>query len=138
MKKQYTQFRELLVTIFQRSFVQVLFRCLPVKLNRDPGKRQIFCNRLFREAMPLRHYPLMDYFILAVHNKCRGNSQKLFIHIIRTPVRLGKKHSQGMGVPEFIQQCSQKQGQVAEAELKPGGTLKSVKADTIKQKLNPQ
>jgi hypothetical protein len=42
-----------------------------------------------------------------------------------------------MGVPELLQQCNQKKGQIADSEIKPPEIIKSSKVDSIKPETKP-
>jgi hypothetical protein len=49
----------------------------------------------------------------------------------------GKKAARELGVPEFLQQCNLKKGQIADSEIKPAEILKTEKVDSVKVEAKP-
>jgi hypothetical protein len=136
-EKAYTQFRELLLTYSKDPLYKYYSGVCLVKLNRDPGEATNLLQQALQGGDAVKTLPSDGLFYLGRAQQMSGKfSEAVYSYNSYTSL-VGKKTAREMGVPEFIQQCSQKQGQVAETELKPAGTLKSVKADTIKPEVKP-
>jgi hypothetical protein len=110
--------------------------CL-VKLNRDPGEATNLLQQALQGGDAIKTLPSDGLFFLGRAQQMSGKFSEAVYSYNSFTGQVGKKTAREMGVPEFIQQCSLKQGQVAETELKPSGTLKNVKADTIKSEVKP-
>jgi hypothetical protein len=137
MKKAYTQFRELLLTYSKDPLYKYYSGVCLVKLNRDPGEAINLLQQALQGGDAIKTLPSDGLFYLGRAQQMSGKFSEAVYSYNSYTGQVGKKTAREMGVPEFIQQCSLKQGQVAETELKPGGTLKSVKADTIKSEVKP-
>jgi hypothetical protein len=136
-EKAYAQFRELLLTYSKDPLYKYYSGVCLVKLNRDPGEATNLLQQALQGGDAVKTLPSDGLFYLGRAQQMSGKfSEAVYSYNSYTSL-VGKKTAREMGVPEFIQQCSQKQGQVAETELKPAGTLKSVKADTIKPEVKP-
>jgi len=136
-KKAYTQFRELLLTYSKDPLYKYYSGVCLVKLNRDPGEAINLLQQALQGGDAIKTLPSDGLFYLGRAQQMSGKFSEAVYSYNSYTGQVGKKTAKEMGVPEFIQQCSLKQGQVAETEIKPGGTLKSVKADTIKSEVKP-
>jgi hypothetical protein len=136
-EKAYTQFRELLLTYSKDPLYKYYSGVCLVKLNRDPGEATNLLQQALQGGDAVKTLPSDGLFYLGRAQQMSGRFSEAIYSYNSYTGQVGKKTAREMGVPEFIQQCSQKQGQVAETELKPTGTLKSVKADTIKSEVKP-
>jgi hypothetical protein len=136
-EKAYTQFRELLLTYSKDPLYKYYSGVCLVKLNRDQGEATNLLQQALQGGDAVKTLPSDGLFYLGRAQQMSGKFSEAVYSYNSYTGQVGKKTAREMGVPEFIQQCSQKQGQVAETELKPAGTLKSVKADTIKPEVKP-
>jgi hypothetical protein len=136
-EKAYTQFRELLLTYSKDPLYKYYSGVCLVKLNRDPGEATNLLQQALQGGDAVKTLPSDGLFYLGRAQQMSGKFSEAVYSYNSYTGQVGKKTAREMGVPEFIQQCSQKQGQVAETELKSAGTLKSVKADTIKPEVKP-
>ena len=136
-EKAYTQFRELLLTYSKDPLYKYYSGVCLVKLNRDPGEATNLLQQALQGGDAVKTLPSDGLFYLGRAQQMSGKFSEAVYSYNSYTGQVGKKTAREMGVPEFIQQCSQKQGQVAETELKPAGTLKSIKADTIKPEVKP-
>ena len=136
-EKAYTQFRELLLTYSKDPLYKYYSGVCLVKLNRDPGEATNLLQQALQGGDAVKTLPSDGLFYLGRAQQMSGKFSEAVYSYNSYTGQVGKKTARELGVPEFIQQCSQKQGQVAETELKPAGTLKSVKADTIKPEVKP-
>jgi hypothetical protein len=136
-EKAYTQFRELLLTYSKDPLYKYYSGVCLVKLNRDQGEATNLLQQALQGGDAVKTLPSDGLFYLGRAQQMSGKFSEAVYSYNSYTGQVGKKTAREMGVPEFIQQCSQKQGQVAETELKSAGTLKSVKADTIKPEVKP-
>jgi hypothetical protein len=136
-EKAYTQFRELLLTYSKDPLYKYYSGVCLVKLNRDPGEATNLLQHALQGGDAIKTLPSDGLFFLGRAQQMSGKFSEAVYSYNSFTGQVGKKTAWEMGVPEFIQQCSLKQGQVAETELKPSGTLKNVKADTIKSEVKP-
>jgi hypothetical protein len=136
-EKAYTQFRELLLTYSKDPLYKYYSGVCLVKLNRDPGEAINLLQQALQGGDAIKSLPSDGLFFLGRAQQMSGKFSEAVYSYNSFTGQVGKKTAREMGVPEFIQQCSLKQGQVAETELKPSGTLKNVKADTIKSEVKP-
>jgi hypothetical protein len=136
-EKAYTQFSELLVTYSKDPLYKYYSGVCLVKLNRDPGEATNLLQQALQGGDAIKTLPSDGLFYLGRAQQMSGKFSEAVYSYNSYTGQVGKKTAREMGVPEFVQQCNQKQGKVAEAELKSGGTLKSVKADTIKSEVKP-
>jgi hypothetical protein len=136
-EKAYTQFRELLLTYSKDPLYKYYSGVCLVKLNRDPGEAINLLQQALQGGDAIKTLPSDGLFYLGRAQQMSGKFSEAVYSYNSYTGQVGKKSAREMGVPEFIQQCNLKQGQVAETELKPGGTLKSVKTDTIKSEVKP-
>jgi hypothetical protein len=136
-EKAYTQFRELLLTYSKDPLYKYYSGVCLVKLNRDPGEATNLLQQALQGGDAIKTLPSDGLFFLGRAQQMSGKFSEAVYSYNSFTGQVGKKTAREMGVPEFIQQCSLKQGQVAETELKPSGTLKNVKADTIKSEVKP-
>jgi hypothetical protein len=136
-EKAYAEFRELLKTYSKDPLYKYYSGVCLVKLNRDPGEATNLLQQAIQGAGNVKTLPSDGLFYLGRAQQMSGKfpeaseSYNLFTN------EVGKKAAKELGVPEFLQQCAQKKGQVADSEIKPVATEKNVKVDTIKPEARP-
>ena len=110
--------------------------CL-VKLNREPGEAIKLLQQALSGTGTIKTLPADAIFYLARAQQMSGKftdaSQSYNLYIDR----VGKKTAKEMGVPDLLEQCNQKKGQIAENLSKPSETLKINKADSVKEVIKP-
>jgi len=136
-EKAYAEFKELLLTYTKDPLYKYYSGVCLVKLNRNPGE----ATNLLKEAVEgtgnLRTLPSDGLFYLGRAQQMSGKfteateSYKLYTD------RVGKKTSKEMGVPDFLQQCNQKKGQIADSEVKPNEITSSDKKEINKPEIIP-
>jgi hypothetical protein len=136
-EKAYTEFRELLLTYTKDPLYKYYSGVCLIKLNRDPGEATNLLQQALQGGGAVKTLPSDGLFYLGRAQQMSGKFSEATISYNSYTELVGKKAAREMGVPEFLQQCIQKKGQVAESELKPIGNLKNIKADTIKRETKP-
>jgi len=131
-EKAYSEFRELLLTYTKDPLYKYYSGVCLVKLNKNPGE----ATNLLKEAVEgtgnLKTLPSDGLFYLGRAQQMSGKfsdaeeSYKLYTD------RVGKKTSKELGVPDLIQQCIQKKGQIADSEVKPPEINSNDKKEIIK------
>lgn len=127
--KAYTEFRELLLTYTKDPLYKYYSGACLVKLNRDPEEASKLLLEAVQGAGNIKSLPSDALFYLGRAQQMSGKfsdaaeSYKLYTD------RVGKKISKEMGVPDLLQQCIQKKGQIADSGLKPAVTLNDNKPD---------
>lgn len=136
-EKAYTEFRELLLTYSKDPMYQYYSGVCLVKLNRDPGEAIKLLQQALSGTGTVKTLPADAIFYLGRAQQMSGKftdaSQSYNLYIDR----VGKKASKEMGVPDLLEQCNQKKGQIAENSSKPPETLKINKADSVKEEIKP-
>ena len=136
-EKAYTQFRELLVTYSKDPLYQYYSGVCLVKLSRDPGEAIKLLQQALQGAGSMRTLPSDGLFYLGRAQQMSGKFSDASESYNSYTEHVGKKAAKEMGVPELLQQCLQKKGQISENEIKLAGNLKNDKADTSKQVVKP-
>jgi hypothetical protein len=131
-EKAYTEFRELLLTYTKDPLYQYYSGVCLVKLNKDPGEAIKLLQQALQGSGSVKTLPADGLFYLGRARQMSGKFSEASESYNLYTDRVGKKAAKEMGVPEFLQQCTQKKGQVADSELKPVANLKNDKADTSK------
>jgi hypothetical protein len=136
-EKAYTEFRELLLTYTKDPLYKYYSGVCLIKLNRDPGEATNLLQQALQGGGAVKTLPSDGLFYLGRAQQMSGKFSEATMSYNSYTELVGKKAAREMGVPEFLQQCIQKKGQVAESELKPVGNLKNIEADTIKRETKP-
>jgi hypothetical protein len=131
-EKAYTEFRELLLTYTKDPLYQYYSGVCLVKLNKDPGEAIKLLQQALQGAGSVKTLPADGLFYLGRARQMSGKFSEAAESYNLFTDRVGKKAAKEMGVPEFLQQCTQKKGQVADSELKPVANLKNDTPDTSK------
>jgi hypothetical protein len=135
--KAYTEFRELLLTYPKDPLYKYYSGICLVKLNRDPDEATNLLRDAVQGAGNIRTLPSDGLFYLGRAQQMSGKfsdaeeSYKLYTD------RVGKKVSREMGVPNLLQQCIQKKGQVTVTGIKPAETVISNKPDISAAAIKP-
>ena len=131
-EKAYSEFSELLKTYSKDPLYKYYSGVCLVKMNKDPGEAAILLQQAIQAAGNVKTLPADGLFYLGRAQQMSGkfseavDSYKLFTK------QAGKKAARELGVPEFLQQCNLKKGQVADSEIKPLEILKTEKVDSGK------
>ena len=128
-EQAYSEFRELLLTYSKDPLYKYYSGVCLVKLNRDPGVAVNLLQQALQSAAVVKTLPSDAMFYLGRAQQMSGR----FIEAVESynlyTEQVGKKAAREQGVPEFIQQCNEKNGQVTEPEIKPVEIVKNDKVE---------
>ena len=136
-EKAYIQFRELLKTYSKDPLYKYYSGVCLVKLNKDPGEAINLLQQSLQTA-GLKTLPSDGLFYLGRAQQMSGKFSEAALSYDQFTRQAGKKAAREMGVPEFMQQCNLKKGQIADSEIKPAEILKTDKTDSIKVEVKPK
>ena len=129
-EKAYSEFRVLLLTYSKDPLYKYYSGVCLVKLNKDPGEATNLLQQALQGAAAVKTLPADGLFYLGRAQQMSGKYSEADVSYNMYTDRVGKKTSREMGVPEFLTQCIQKKGQIADSEIKPVEILKEYKADS--------
>jgi len=136
-EKAYSEFRDLLQTYSKDPLYKYYSGVCLVKLSKDPGEAVTLLQQALQAAGAVKTLPSDGLFYLGRAQQMSGKYSEAAQSYNLFTNQVGKKASKEMGVPEFIQQCIQKKGQVADSQLKPLENLKNDKTDSSKIEVKP-
>jgi tetratricopeptide (TPR) repeat protein len=136
-EKAYNEFRELLLTYSKDPLYKYYSGVCLVMLNRDPGEAIKLLGEALQGGDAVRSLPSEGLFYLGRAQQMAGRFSEATQSFDQYTAKVGKKAAKEMGVPDFLQQCAQKKGQVEASELKPAADLKNIKTDTSKTVVKP-
>jgi hypothetical protein len=136
-EKAYSEFRELLLTYTKDPLYQYYSGVCLVKLNRNPDEAIKLLQQALQGAGSVKTLPADGLFYLGRAQQMSGKFSEATESYNFYSEKVGKKTAKEMGVPELLQQCIQKKGQVSDSGLKPVANLKNDKADTSKSEIKP-
>ena len=136
-EKAYTEFRELLLTYTKDPLYKYYSGVCLVKLNRDPHEAIDLLEQALRGAGSVKTLPTDGLFYLGRAQQMAGKYAEAMGSYNLYMDNVGKKTSKVMGVPEFLQQCIQKTGQIADSDIKQVDIEKNIKPDSIKTETKP-
>ena len=112
----YDQFSELLLLYPKDPLYKYYSGVCLVKLNRDPDKASILLQQALQGAAVLKTLPSDAVFYLGRAQQLSGRFSEAVDSYKRFEEQSGKKAARESGVPEFIQQCLDKKGQLVHNE----------------------
>ncbi len=123
------QFSELSIT-YPKDPLYIYFRgvCL-VRLNRDPGKATSLLQEAMQGSAPIRTVPVDCLFYLARAQHMEGKFSDAIKSYNLFTEKAGKKVARDAGVAQYIQQCNEGNGQIAQKDT---GKTEINKTDSIK------
>jgi hypothetical protein len=136
-EKAYSEFRELLLTYTKDPLYKYYSGVCLVKLNKNPGEAINLLQQALEGTSELKTLPSDGLFYLGRAQQMSGKYTEASVSYNLYTDKAGKKAAREMGVPELLQQCIQKKGQIADSEIKPPEIIKSSKADSIKPETKP-
>ncbi len=137
-EQAYVQFRELLKTYSKDPLYKYYSGVCLIKLNKDPGEAVDLLQQSLQAAGAVKTLPSDGLFYLGRAQQMAGKYSEAASSYDQFTKQAGKKAARELGVPEFLQQCNLKQGQIANAEIKPAVILKTEKADSGKVEVKTQ
>jgi len=136
-EKAYSEFRELLLTYTKDPLYKYYSGVCLVKLNKNPGEAINLLQQALQGTGELKTLPSDGLFYLGRAQQMSGKYSEATVSYNLYTDKAGKKAAREMGVPELLQQCNQKKGQIADSEIKPPEIIKSSKVDSIKPETKP-
>ena len=136
-EKAYAEFSELLLTYSKDPLYKYYSGVCLVKLNRNPDEATNLLKDAVQEAGNIKALPSDGLFYLGRVQQMSGKFSDAAESYKSYTDRVGKKVSKEMGVPDLLQQCIQKKGQVAESEIKPPAKINSNKPDLTVTAIKP-
>jgi hypothetical protein len=114
----YNQFTELSALYPKDPLYKYYCGVCLVKLNRDPGKAASLLQDAMLESASIRMVPDDDLFYLGRARQMNGNFSEAIESYNNYTEKVGKKASKNAGVAELIQQCNEKKGKIAAADVR--------------------
>ena len=136
-EKAYSEFRELLLTYTKDPLYKYYSGVCLVKLNKNPGEAINLLQQALQGTGELKTLPSDGLFYLGRAQQMSGKYSEATVSYNLYTDKAGKKAAREMGVPELLQQCNQKKGQITDSEIKPPEIIKSSKVDSIKPETKP-
>ena len=129
-EKAYNEFRELLLTYSKDPLYKYYSGVCLIMLNRDLGEATKLLNEALQGGDAVRALPSEALFYLGRARQMSGKFTEATESYNQYTAKVGKKIAKEMGVPEFLQQCIQKKGEVGIVETKPVSISINEKSDT--------
>jgi tetratricopeptide (TPR) repeat protein len=117
-EQAFNEFRELLLTYSKDPLYKYYSGVCLVKLNKKPSDAVDFLQQALNGAGVVRSLPADALFYLGRAQQMSGKFTEAVGTYNLFTEQAGKKASRELGVPEFINQCNERRGAVAEAEIK--------------------
>jgi tetratricopeptide (TPR) repeat protein len=127
-EQAFKEFQELLLTYSKDPLYKYYSGVCLVKLSRAPESAVNFLTQALLSAGVVKALPSDAYFYLGRAQQMSGGFREAVESFNLFTEIAGKKASKEMGVPEFVKQCNEKSGQIAEPEIK---TVAIIKKDTV-------
>jgi tetratricopeptide (TPR) repeat protein len=117
----YSEFSELLVSFPRDPLYKYYSAVCLVNLKRDPGKAVVFLKEALQNAAVLRSIPPDAVFWLGRAQHMAGLFEDAVNSYNAFTEQSGRKAAKELGVPIYIQQCSEKEGNIKQPENEPPG-----------------
>jgi len=137
-EKAYSEFRELLQTYSKDPLYKYYSGVCLVKLKKDPAEATDLLQQAIQGAGSVKTLPSDGLFYLGCAQQMSGKFSDATVSFNSYTEQVGKKAAREMGVPELLQQCSEKKGQVTATEIKVPVVLKDTKKDSVKTEAKPE
>ena len=105
---------------------------MPGETEQEPGEAINLLQEALQGTGELKTLPSDGLFYLGRAQQMSGKYSEATVSYNLYTDKVGKKTAREMGVPELLQQCIQKKGQIADSEIKPPETIETSKSDSIK------
>ena len=136
-EKAYSEFTELLKTYSKDPLYKYYSGVCLVKLNKKPGEAITLLQQALQGTGEVRALPSDGLFYLGRAQQMSGKFSEAAVSYNLFTDKAGKKAAKEMGVPELLQQCNQKKGQIADSEIIQPEVAKVIKVDSIKPEAKP-
>jgi tetratricopeptide (TPR) repeat protein len=125
------EFNELLLTFSKDPQYKYYSGACLVKLNRAPDEAVTLLKQALKGAAVVKTLPSDATFYLGRALQMSGNFNEAIESYNQFTEESGKKAARELGIPEFIEQCNAKKGEVVSAVIKPAQTVKNDKVDIL-------
>jgi hypothetical protein len=129
-EKAYAEFRELLLTYTKDPLYKYYSGVCLVKMGKDPGEATNLLQDALQGNLSVKTLPSDGLFYLGRAQQMSGKFSEATGSYNLYADRAGKKAAKEMGVPDFLEECMQKKGQVTDSGFKQAENLKIIKSDT--------
>jgi hypothetical protein len=119
-EKAYVQFRELLLIYNKDPQYKYYSGVCLVKLNREPAEAISLLQQAIKTAGSVKPLPPDGLFYLARAQQMSGKFEEAIKNFNAYAGEVGKKTSQEMEVPVFLEQCRNLKGQITGSNTTPG------------------
>jgi tetratricopeptide (TPR) repeat protein len=136
-EQAYKEFGQLLQTYSKDPLYKYYSGVCLVKLNKDPDRSVAFLKQALQGAAVFKTLPPDAYFYLGRAQQMAGNFTEAIESYNLFTQQVGKKASKNQDVPQFIQQCNEKRGELTGAEISQPEIIKNDKAEVPKTEVLP-
>jgi hypothetical protein len=136
-EKAYSEFTELLKTYSKDPLYKYYSGVCLVKLNKNSGEAISLLQQALQGTGEVKALPSDGLFYLGRAQQMSGKFSEAVVSYNLYTDKAGKKAAKEMGVPEFLQQCNLKKGQIADSEITQPEVIKAIKVDSIKPEAKP-
>lgn len=129
-EQAYNEFRELLLTYSKDPLYKYYSAVCLIRLNRDPSEAVKLLQEALQGSAAVKTLPSDGLFYLGRAQQQAGQFTEAVASYNAYTDQVGKKASRDMGVPELLQQCNEKKGQVSETTATRSDVITTNKPDT--------
>ena len=123
-EQAYKEFSDLLVLYPKDPLYKYYSGVCLVKLNKDPEKAVTLLQQAQQAASVVRTIPSDALYWLGRAQQLCGNYTEAILSYNVFSEQAGKKTARDLGVPDYIQQCNNRKGQIAKQETPSASTVK--------------
>ncbi|MCX6325249.1 MAG: hypothetical protein NT144_01160 [Bacteroidia bacterium] len=131
----YKEFSELLLTYSKDPLYKYYSGVCLVKLKKKPAEAVTLLKEALRSSGAVKTLPSDAMLYLGQAQQMNGRYTEAIESFNLFTDQAGRKEAKESGVPEFIQQCNEKNGEITEPEIKPVEIVKNDKVE-VNQKEN--
>jgi tetratricopeptide (TPR) repeat protein len=125
----YKEFRVLLQTYSKDPLYRYYSGVCLVKLNRDPAEAESLLTQAIQSAAVIKTLPSDALFYLGRAQQMGGKFNEAIYSYDRYTKQVGKKIARENNVQDFVQQCNENKGKVAETDVKQAEIVVSEKKE---------
>lgn len=114
----YTQFTELSASFPKDPLYKYYCGVCLVRLNREPAKAASLLQEAIQGSAAIRSVPADGLFYLGRAWQMAGNFRDAIKYYNLYTEQVGRKASREAGVPQYLQQCNERKGQISTFEVK--------------------
>ena len=134
-EKAYSEFKELLEIYSKDPLYKYYSGVCLVKLNRDPEEAVSYLSKALQSATVVRTLPSDALFYLGRAQQMSGKFNEALESFNRYSDQIGKKKAREQNIPDFIQECKEKKGELSESVS--AKIVKKENAETAQTDIKP-